>query len=304
MRRTSRRDFLGQAGMGVAAGVYASAGASRLHADPLGLPIGFQIFGVTNMAVKDLGGTFRQIGAIGYRTVELVSFPGFQQYGYDAYMKMKGSEVRKLAESEGIRCESCYVTFLEWMSNREERIAYGKELGLNYMVCSGPHPEKRNGTLDDWKQAADQFNKFGADVTKAGMMFAFHNHNWEFAKPDGVLVYDMLLERTDPKLVGMQIDLGGMVGAGYDPVDYFAKYPGRFHSLHLKDVSKNRQDQGGRGGGGSVAVGKGDIDWKRLYAAAKAGGVKNHFVEMEVRPPTDPLEALKVSYAYLHALNV
>jgi len=96
----------------------------------------------------------------------------------------------------------------------------------------------------------------------------------------------------------MQMDLGGTVSSGHDPVKYLESNPGRFCSLHVKDAKS------GQAGGGSLEPGQGDVDWKRLFAAAKKTGIKAYFVEMEVKPPKDPMKALEESYSYLHRLSV
>jgi sugar phosphate isomerase/epimerase len=46
-----------------------------------------------------------------------------------------------------------------------------------------------------------------------------------------------------------------------------------------------------------VAVGQGTLDWKKIFTAAKTGGVKNYFVEMN-------LDLMKASVPYLRQLDV
>lgn len=112
----------------------------------------------------------------------------------------------------------------------------------------------------------------------------FHNHNTEFEKLEGQLIYDVLLERMDPALVKMQFQLWVMI-AGYKAADYFRKYPGRFISAHLYDWSGMGDEQ--------VAVGKGKTDWNDFFKAAKVGGVKNTFVEMKMPLLKESAEFLK-----------
>jgi sugar phosphate isomerase/epimerase len=87
---------------------------------------------------------------------------------------------------------------------------------------------------------------------------------------EGKLIYDELMARFDPKLVKMQFQTQVIVH-GYRAADYFKKYPGRFISSHLSDWSADKKE---------VALGQGVIDWKEFFDAAKKGGVKNIFVEM------------------------
>jgi len=281
--------------------VYLSWRGSRLKANPLGMPVGFQIYGVREQASKDLEGTLKQVAALGYKRVELCSFPGYVNSGFGALASMKAADVRKVIQNAGMGAESCHFQFRQYEDAAiGENIAYAKELGLKYMIMSSPREgaQKPNVTMDDWKWNFDHMNKVGERVKAASMQFGYHNHGNEWKTIDGVLVYDELLRSVDAKLVQLQMDLGGVVTTGHNPIPYLENNPGRFCSLHVKDAKT------GETGHGSVELGQGDIDWKKLFVAAKKSGVRNYFVEMEVRPPKDPVEALRVSYAYLHQLSV
>jgi len=127
-----------------------------------------------------------------------------------------------------------------------------------------------------------------------------HDERFEMSKVDGRLTYEVLLELLDPKLVKMQFQMSAMRTVG-DPVMYFTKYPGRFLSMHLQGVEVNppppAAGQGGRGGrGAQLAVGKDSLDWRKIFAAARTGGVKNYFVEQN-------WDLTVLSAAYLKALN-
>ena len=308
MSAISRRRFLatGAAGTGYLAGL-------KLHADPLGMPMGFQLYGVREQASKDLDGTLKQVAAIGYKRVELCSFPAYANSGFGPLADMKPTDIRKAVEGAGLRGESCHFHFDQFEDARiQQTIDYAHGLGLRFMMLSSPRQGAQNANvgMDEWKFNFDFFNKAGAKVKKAGMRFGYHNHSNEWKKIDGVLVYDEMLRDVDPAFVQLQMDLGGVVSSGYDPVAYLSNNPGRFCSLHVKDGRPRPADapppnaKGPQAGSGSPIVGKGPSTRKKLFPAAKKGGIKNYFVEMEVRPPQDPFEALRASYAYLHALNV
>ncbi len=287
MQTISRRQFLTRSAMGLAAAGYLSRGALPLKADPLGLPIGFQIYPVREKAAKDFEGTMRELAGVGYQAVELCSFPGYVDSGFGPLVKMTASEVRQNLKAAGLGCESCHYGPEELKGSLEDRIGFAKELGLKYMILSS-FDLKRDATLDDWKRAADDLNKVGEKTKKAGIQLGYHNHNFEFKELEGVLVYDELMKRFDPKLIKMQFQCA-VVSIGYDPVSYVTKYPGRFCSLHLADWSSTEKK--------TVPVGQGVIDWKKLFVAAKAGGIKNYFVEMD-------MDLMKASYPYLHNLEV
>ncbi len=279
MHSLSRRQFLNQTALGVTA-------ALALHGDPLGMPIGCQTYPVREALGKDFEGTLAELRSIGYRNIEMCSPPGYAKSGYGSLVDKKASEIRDAIHKAGLGCESCHYQFREMKENLDDRIAYAKELGLKQMIVStfGLRPE---ATMADWTTAAEELNRIGEKVQKAGMQAGFHNHNFEFKEIDGVLVYDKLMSTLDPKLVKMQFQVS-VISLGYEAATYLTKYPGRFISLHLQDWSPADKKQ--------VAVGQGAVDWKKLFAAAKTGGVKNYFVELN-------MDQLKASYPYLHELK-
>ena len=285
MSHVSRRRFLGGA-MGAAAAGYLSRGALELSADPLGMPIGCQSWPVRDALAKDFPGTLKQLAGIGFRTLEMCSPPGYATSGFGPLATMKAAEIRQAIEAAGLRCESSHFQFRELRQSLDDRIAWSKEMGLTQMVLS-TFGLPNNASMADWMRAADELNKIGEQTAKAGIKLGFHNHNFEFQTIDGVLVYDKLMGQLDAKLVKMQFQVA-VVSLGYEAAMYLTKYPGRFLSLHLADWSAAEKKQ--------VAIGKGMVDWVKLFAAAKTGGVKNYFVEMD-------LDLMKASIPYLHELK-
>ena len=287
MAAISRRQFLGKSAMAVTAAVCLGGRSPRVQADPLGMPIGCQLYPVGKLVAQDFEGTLKQLATIGYRTIELCSPPSYGSSGFAPLVKMKAAEVRKVIEGAGLRCESCHYQFQELKDKLDDRIAYAKELGLKHMILSS-FGLRKNATMAEWAQAAGELNKIGARTKKEGIQAGFHNHNGEFQEIDGVLIYDRLMSEFDPKLVKMQFQVA-VISLGYQAATYLKKYPGRFSSLHLADWSSTDKK--------SVPVGAGVVDWKGLWAAAKTGGVENYFVEMN-------LDALKASYPYLRDLKL
>jgi sugar phosphate isomerase/epimerase len=282
MHTFSRREFIAASAAGIAA-----AGARELRADPLGLPVGFQVYPIRELIAKDFAGTLRQMASIGYRSVEMCSPPGYQTSGFGPLMSLTASQMRQTIQAAGLICESCHYQFREMKENLDDRLAYARELGLKQMIVAS-FGLRQDATLSDWARAAEEMNKIGEQTRKAGIQLGFHNHHFEFREIDGVLIYDKLMSVLDPKLVKMQFQVA-VISLGYQAVTFFRKYPGRFVSLHLADWSSAERK--------AVPVGKGVVDWKQLFAAAKPAGVKNYYVEME-------MDALKASYPYLHALKV
>jgi sugar phosphate isomerase/epimerase len=276
----NRRQFLG-------ATASLATGAGTLLADPLGWPVGVQTYPTRETIGKDFAGTLRMLREAGYQSIEMCSPPGFTSTGFGLLATMKAPEMRQTIKAAGLLCESCHYQFGELKQNLDERIAFAKELGLKQMVLSMFGIPDEAG-LAAWTEAAGALNKIGERVQKAGMQMVFHNHNFEFREIGGVLIYDHLMKVFNRDVIKMQFQVA-VINAGYKAATYFEKYPGRFQSMHLVDWSDAEKKQ--------VPIGAGSIDWKRLFTAARAAGVKNYFVEMS-------LDLMKASTAFLHGLKV
>ncbi len=277
MRNLSRRSFLAASGIGLAA---------ALHSEPLGISLGCQTFPFRQTIGTDLHGTLKQLAGMGYKRIEMCSPPGYVKYGFGALMSMKPAELRDAVRSAGLDCESCHYQFSELKENLDERIAYARQLGLRQMVLS-TFGSMNNATLSDWSKAAQELNRIGEQTLKAGLPLGFHNHNFEFKQIDGVLVYDHLMHEFDPKYVRSQFQVD-VISMGYDAATYLNKYPGHFLSMHLQDWSPEMKKD--------VALGKGIVDWPKVFAAAKKAGVKNYFVELNpdlMGPSAEYLRGLK-----------
>ena len=260
--------------------------ALALRADPLGMPIGTQTYPMRDALGKDFDGTLRALSGLGYRAIEMCSPPGYANAGYGPLANMKAVEMKDRILSAGLRCESCHYQFRELKDSLDERIAFAKDLGLKQMVCS-TFGLPRDAKMADWMKAAETLNQIGEKTAKAGLQTGFHNHDFEFHEIDGALIYDQLMGKLDPKLVKMQFQVS-VISLGYEAAKFMRKYPGRFLSAHLQDWSPTEKK--------TVAVGSGVVDWKDLFAAAKTGGIRNFFVELNI-------DMLPASYAYLHGMK-
>jgi sugar phosphate isomerase/epimerase len=304
MMTFTRRIFLKRASLGAAALAAAGEGALRLDANALGLPVGLQLYTVRQELAKDFEGTLKQVAEIGYREVEAAGY----------YNKTAPQFLSSL-RAAGLTMPSAHYPFALLQTDLPQQIDFAKQLGLKYMICPVPGlpPNQRRSlprrrhfamTLDDWKWNADQFNKIGAETKKAGIQFGYHNHFFAFRRVNGVVPYDQLLRWCDPDLVKFEIDIGWMVYAGFDPIHYMTRYPGRFPELHIKGVKKGYKPSDRRGRGFPTAeLGRGEIDWKHIFAVAPRAGVKHYYLEQESFPDMPVMAALKVDYEYLHHLK-
>ncbi len=88
-----------------------------------------------------------------------------------------------------------------------------------------------------FRALADKMNRAAEVVKKAGMQFCYHHHAFEFAPVEGSKTgMDILLERLDPKLAALEVDMFWLKIAGIDPAAFLTKHKGRVPLLHVKDV--------------------------------------------------------------------
>ena len=286
----NRRDFVRNSALGLVA-FAAPTGPDLTFANPYNLPIGIQLYTVRRQMVEDLKGTLKRVAATGYKEVEV-----------------DGSSLSKLApilKQFGLAAPSAHFDFGQVKTGWEQEIERVKAQGLKYMVVAFlAAPDRKN--LEDYKRVAELFNKAGEQCQRAGIQFCYHNHNFEFIKFGNGIGYDVLLKETEPKLVKFELDCFWMAHAGYDPVEYMQKYPGRFPLLHIKDLKAgipNSTSFANPKGIPFTEVGKGVIDWKRIFVAAREGGLQHYFVEQD-ESDIPAFEAIKISYDYLHNLTV
>jgi sugar phosphate isomerase/epimerase len=303
MAGISRREFFRKAGADAAVGGVLAASVVTLKANPLGLPIGSQTWPHRAM-IKDgnLGGLAATLAGLGVQTVEMCS-----PFGYDEFAGLTdGKQVRKVLADHGLTCESAHFSMSELREKQAAGIAWAKDVGITQMITAtlgaGNTP-----TMDDVKKAAGEYNKIAEVAAAAGIQQGLHNEGFELSDVDGRRTYDVLLELLDPKLVKFQFQMS-TISRGFVAHEYFAKYPGRFFSMHLQDVDlkatpppppAGQPARGGMGGsrGVQTSVGKGSIDWVKTFQAAKIGGVKNYFVEQN-------MDLTKESVAFLKTLRV
>jgi sugar phosphate isomerase/epimerase len=312
IKTTSRRTFVKAAASGLAASLLE---IPSLHANPLNLPIGLQLYTVGDEMDRDPAGTLKAVAAAGYKQVEL-----------SPLAKTPAKDLKKALDDAGLKNPSGHYILSDLLSNLQEKIDYAHQFGQEFMVVAVPwvadpsrfKPDPASGqlglflevvkglTLDDWKWNAEQFNKIGEQVKKAGLQLAYHNHNFEWKSFGSVTAYDEFLRLTDPSLVKLELDCGWAIVAGQDPVTYLTKYPQRYVLLHVKDFRKGFTPRTelmvDKDSGAPVPteLGRGSIDYHRIFAAAQKASIRGLFVEQE--PPfadMPVLEAIKVDYEFM-----
>jgi sugar phosphate isomerase/epimerase len=287
MSMITRRGFIKRAVAGGAAAGLLKSVMGPLRANPLGLPIGCQTWPVREMIAKDFPGTLKTLASAGFQAVELCSPVGYADSGFASLAKYGWADLRNIITGAGLICQSSHFSIEELRNNQADRIAWAKNLGLTQMIVpslGGP----QQPTMDDVKRAADEYNKMGEKAAAAGIQQGLHNEDFELTTVDGKRTYDILFGLLDPKLVKFQFQVS-TISAGFDAAEYFNKYPGRFISMHAQGWdAKDRKE---------AAIGQDSLDWKKIFAAAGIGGIKNYFVEMD-------LDLMKASVPYLRNLQV
>lgn len=284
----SRREFVKNAAAGAIAGGLLVSHLPEMRANPLGLPIGCQTWPVREMIAKDFPATIKELAQAGFQSIELCSPVGYSDDGFGGLARYRPAEIKKILSDAGMTCISSHFTIIELRKNQEDRIAWAKDLGLTQMLVptlgGSEHP-----TMDDVKRAADEYNKIGEKAAQAGIQQGLHNEQFECSTTtEGKRTYDVLFELLDPKLVEFQFQVS-TIQQGFDAAEYLAKYPGRFISMHVQGWSATSKK--------IVPVGQGTLDWKKIFTAAKVGGIRNFFVEMD-------FDKMRASIPYLRKLQV
>jgi len=247
--------------------------------------IGIQLWSVRNDMNADPEGTLKALGEMGYGFVEAAGYSEGKFYGMDPV------EFRELVEASGMKFLGSHtgqdipegVDMEVVMAWWDKTLAAHKAAGVEYVVMPWMG---RTGheSLEGLKRYCDYFNAVGEKANAHGLRFGFHNHAEEFKELEGEIIFDFMLNNTDPEKVMFQLDLYWVVVGGKDPVDYFQRFPGRFESWHVKDEKE---------------VGaSGNIDFERIWGYADLSGMKNYVVEVEDYN-YEPLESVRISLEYL-----
>jgi sugar phosphate isomerase/epimerase len=301
---TTRRSFIKSSALAAGGLAFSNEVMAALASHTAGRAVGLQLFTFFNEIDNDLVGTLKKVAAVGYTEIE----SAFSKKG--GYYGMKPKEFASMLKDMGLSWKSHHVLgapfkmpagakmpvgpdgkplVLPPMKNlkddRQELVDDVAEGGVPYLVCANTPIN----TLEDIKDSIEILNKTGELVNKAGLTFAYHNHDAEFKPVEGQLPYDMFLTQVDASLMKMELDLAWAIKGGKDPIEIFAKNPGRFPLWHVKDLSKDFQKV--------EPVGNGFIDFKRIFAHAMAAGMKHFFIEHDM--PANPLESITTSFANL-----
>jgi sugar phosphate isomerase/epimerase len=242
--------------------------------------LGMELWTLRRELRKDLPGTLAWVRKLGLTDIETASFYG-----------RTPQEFRKILDEQGMTCSSYITTYARLRDELENVAAEAKTVGAKYVLT---YEIPRNGELTeaDVLKAAAEFNRFGRVLKAQGIQFGYHPHGYEFVKTANGNLFDLLMEKTDRKLVTFEMDVFWFVHGGADPLWYLKKHPGRFTMVHLKEMARGTKTgslAGREKDEASVAMGAGVLDWKAILPAAKKGGAKWYYIEDE-----SPASAMQV----------
>lgn len=298
----SRRSFLRHSALGLGAIAFASPALQALAAVKYKKLVGVQLYSVRADMQRDPQSTLNALAEMGYKYVEHANYIGRKFYGWEA------KEFKKRLDDLGMKMPSGHTVMGKmhwddakneftdlWKYTVEDAAVVGQELVISPSIDMGIRKDK-NLLL----KYMDIFNKSGELCQKSGMRFGYHNHDFEFSeKLDGELLYDIMLNNTDPTLVAQQLDIGNMINGGGVPAEVMKKFPGRFVSMHVKDEVPAKS---GNEHFESTVLGKGSgqIDVQALVKLGdKEGGTKHFIIEQEAYQGLKPLDCMKENIAIM-----
>jgi len=280
--------------------------------------IGLALYSIPHMLNEDFEGTLRMIAETGYREVEfagpyffspqsvrensiLIQMFNLTNYGYYGNGP---SDLRSLLDELGLEAVSAHVSLETMLANLEGVLEAAQVVGHRYIVC----PMLMAGTLDEYREGIDHFNRIGARFRESGIQFLYHNHHHEFGTLDGQVPLDVIVNETDPEHVGIELDLFWTTLAGVDPADVIDRHKGRIKILHVKDMASpivETPDVNTFSNPEAIEnifanladVGHGVIDFPTIFTHAEKAGVEHYFVERDF--PEDQPGFIERSYAYL-----
>ncbi|MCP2027293.1 sugar phosphate isomerase/epimerase [Flavobacterium sp. HSC-32F16] len=253
--------------------------------------IGLQLYTLREELPKNVNTTLEKVAASGYTNVET--------YGFsikDQFWGLSSIELKKILDENNLKAVSGHYNLGSFLydGNTTELIASieaAKILKSEFLTVPWvDEPFRKN--IDDYKKIASRLNQASKMCADAGLKLAYHNHDFEFQKHDGITGYEILLNETDKKLVYFELDLYWVIFSGYDPLQLFKANPGRFKMWHVKDMDKKNQTL-------NTEVGSGLIDFKPFFKEAKQSGLVHFFVEQENNFAVNSFQSIKASADFI-----
>jgi sugar phosphate isomerase/epimerase len=295
----SRRSFIKKSSLALAGSAFFSSDifAAMLKRDEI---VGIQLYSIRDDMRKDPMGTLKQLSAMGYKFVEHANYVNRKFYGYSA------AEFRKVLDDLGLKMRSGHTVMgrAHWDETKKEFTDAWKYTVEDAAICGQQFvispwlDDSLRKTYDDILRYMEVFNKSGELCKKSGMKFGYHNHDFEFSqKLNDKMVFDIIMEHTDPNLVAQQLDMGNLYNGGVKAIEIAKKYPGRFELMHVKDEIKSSQ---GEEKYESTILGAGIVGTKEMVdLGRKFSGTKHFIIEQESYQGKAPLDCAKEDLAIM-----
>ncbi|SNR71038.1 Sugar phosphate isomerase/epimerase [Maribacter sedimenticola] len=276
---TTRRKFIRQTGL-FGAATFLMPQISC--ASSISTGYGVQLYSFRESMLSNPKKTLETIAKLGFKEIESAG----SSKGY--YYGLSPKEMAQTCNDLGMKLTSGHIRLdADFERTMEDAVASGQQ----YLICSSMPTDGQ--TVDNYKKVAEQFNKAGEACKKVGLKFGYHNHEYEFESHNNVVLYDVLMDHTQADLVYMELDLGWVVVAGKNPINYFKKYPGRFPLWHLKDMDMDKKE--------STEFGKGILDIPLMLTNRELSGVEHIYVEQE-EYATNPVKSMKHNMNFLNTI--
>ncbi len=316
-----RRSFIKTSSAAIA-GLGLTGTAFTLKPSVISRDIGIQLYTLAKPLSDDFPGVLKQIAKFGYKNIEfagpyyfspkseiennpLIQMMGLSGYGYYDHTPR---EIKKLLDDLGLYSKSAHISDPTLLHNMDEAIYAANIIGQKYLLS----PMFIGESIDDYKKAAEQYNKFGAKCKSAGLRYGYHTHSHEFGDYEGTSPFEVLVKNTDPDLVCFELDLFWATVAGVDPVELIHNNPGRIKLLHIKEMAKKmdkvyntnepftNMEIGKTIFANQTIIGEGIIDFKGILQKVKDAGIDRLIIESDF--PNEPMQFAEKSVANLKKL--
>jgi sugar phosphate isomerase/epimerase len=236
--------------------------------------MGLQLFTIRDAMAKDPINSIKYARELGYEDGEIYGYDGEN----DTYYGIKSKEFKMILEDLDFTISSGHYDFSSLFEQPmdslqryvDQCIAGSHTLGSSYITWPWLAPEYRD--IEHFKLLAEKLNRIGEQVNKAGLGFAYHNHDFEFQDHNGQTGYDIILSGTDPNLVKLQMDIYWVKhSASKSPEELISENPGRYVMWHIKDMDKITRDYS--------EMGNGSIDYIKMLSSIDKDALQYYYIE-------------------------
>ena len=222
--------------------------------------------------------------------LKMVSAAGYKQVEGFGGLYEDPAGLRAMLDANGLSMPTGHFSLdmLESDFAGARRIA--ETLGIGTLICPHIAAELRPSDAAGWKDFAHRLAAVHENARKAGLRFAWHNHDFEFVKTaDGAIPQKVILDSAPE--IGWEIDVAWVVRGGGDPLQWIDDYASRIVAAHVKDIAApgTKQDEDGWDD-----VGHGTMDWPAIMKALRDKTPAKVFV-MEHDNPSDATRFAKRS---------